>query len=290
MSRWRGLWVGALALLLPPVGLVHAGARPRLVALFAALGLAESALLTFSPPDSITMLALLLAASFATRVVAAPLAIGIARRMGGDRRPLLRRWYALPIWVGLLLTAMPDTWLGAGFDVYIVPSASMEPTLRVGERFFAHAPEIAGRAFRRGEVVVFRGRTDPGAEYVKRIIGLPGDIVQMRRGVLHLNGVPAPREPIGTEGARTRYRERLPHGGEHDILEVSDDGFADNTAEFRVPEGELFVLGDNRDDSLDSRSVGFVRIADVTARARFVLWGPDRARIGTRLDGSSLEP
>ena len=153
---------------------------------------------------------------------------------------------------------------------------------------FAHAPEPGPQGFRRGEVVVFRGRTDREVEYVKRIIGLPGDRVRMLGGVLHLNGVPVARERIGAEAdGRTRYREWIEPRRGHDILEMTDSGHYDNTAEFLVPDGHLFLLGDNRDNSLDSRAgvgFGYVPFADVTARARFILWGPDRARIGTRLD------
>ncbi len=288
MNRWRGVWVAVLAFVLPALGLIHAGAAWPVTAFFAALAVGESAILTFAPPDGVVAFAALLVGSLALRILAVVLAWRAARRWGAAPLPWPRRWYALPLWLGLLIVAMPDSWSGAGYDVYIVPSASMEPTLQVGERFFAHAPEIGSPGFRRGEVVVFRGHTDREVEYVKRIIGLPGDRVQMRGGVLHLNGVAVPRERIGgAANGRTRYREMLQPSHGHDILEMTDDGLYDNTAEFLVPDGHLFMLGDNRDDSLDSRatgSFGYVPFADVTARARFILWGPDRGRIGTRLN------
>jgi len=181
---------------------------------------------------------------------------------------------------------MPDSWVEGGYEVYIVPSASMEPTLRVGERFFAHAPN-PDAGFHRGEVIVFRTGPGEGVDYVKRVVGLAGDVVQMRAGILHINGAPVPREALGLQagGTATLYLETLPGGAAHEILEQTDDGYSDNTPEFHVPGGHLFMMGDNRDNSLDSRAtVGFVPVARVTARARFILWGPDRSRVGTRLD------
>ena len=288
MAAAHRVWVAILALFVPAVALIHAAASWSLAGIFAALAVGESAILTFAPPDGMVTFAALLLGSLAIRVLALVLTLRAERRWGAAPLPWPRRWYALPLWIGLLVAAMPDTWLGAGYDVYIVPSASMEPTLQIGERFFAHAPELGPPGFRRGEVVVFRGRTDREVEYVKRIIGLPGDRVRLLGGVLHLNGTAVPRERIGAEASgRTRYREQLDPQRGHDILEVTDDGQYDNTADFLVPDGHLFMLGDNRDDSLDSRATGgfgFVPFADVTARARFILWGPDRARIGTRLN------
>lgn len=287
MRRLRAFWIGLLAFVIPTLGLIQSGASWAMVALFAALHITESTILTFAPPDGVATLAALLAASLGSRAIAAVLALRAVRR-SPPPLPWPRRWYALPVWLGLLFVAMPDTWIGAGFDVYIVPSGSMEPTLRIGERFFARTQDHAPPGFRRGEILVFRVGPGEGVDYVKRLIGLPGDVVQLREGRLYLNGEALRREAIGPyPGGGTLYREALPGGAAHEILELGDDGHADNTAEFRVPEGHLFFLGDNRDNSLDSRmaeGMGFVPVARVTARARFVLWGPDRARIGARLD------
>lgn len=291
MRRLRTAWIGLLALVVPALGLIQAGAAWALVAVFAALMVAESAILTFWPPDSARALAALLGGSILSHLVALGLALRAIRR-APPPLPWPRRWFMLPVWLALLVAATPDTWLGAGFDVYIVPSASMEPTLRVGERFFAHAVDDANPELRRGEVLVFRVGPGDGVDYVKRLVGLPGDRVQMRGGVLHLDGAPVQRDRLGAytvEGGRQAvlYRETLPGGAAHEIVEFSDREYLDDTPEYRVPEGHLFFLGDSRDNSADSRiagAVGFVPAGRVQARARFIIWGPDRGRIGTRLD------
>jgi signal peptidase I len=151
-------------------------------------------------------------------------------------------------------------------------------------RIFASPPK-------RGDVAVFKLPRDGSTDYIKRIIGLPGDRVQMRSGILHLNGTPVRRELLGPytvegDGPRItvrRFREFLPAidsapGVAHDILEASDDAPLDNTPEFRVPAGHVFAMGDNRDNSLDSRAmnaVGFIPIENLVGRAEFIFFSVD---------------
>ena len=132
---------------------------------------------------------------------------------------------------------------------------------------------------------------DGSMDYIKRIIGLPGDRIQVRQGILHINGVAVRREFVGpytVEGDGPRitvrlFRETLPGvdgrpGVTHQILEATDDGPYDNTVEFRVPEGHVFAMGDNRDNSLDSRAmsaVGFIPIENLVGRAEFIFFSVD---------------
>lgn len=192
------------------------------------------------------------------------------------------------------------------FEPFNIPSGSMIPTLLVGDYLFvskysygyskysfpfAMAP-IDGRimedAPERGDVAVFRLPADPSVDYIKRIVGLPGDRIQVRSGVLHINGEPVERTRIddyrinpGTAGARTvrQYRERLPNGVDHRIIETAGDtGFLDNTPEFTVPDGNYFAMGDNRDGSQDSRvmnAVGFIPAENLIGRAEFLFWSID---------------
>ena len=170
---------------------------------------------------------------------------------------------------------------GALAEPFYVPSASMEPTLLIGDALLAtkfpygystaslpihvSLPET-GRVLaatpKRGDVVVFRWPGDRSQVWVKRVIGLPGDRVQLNGGVVWLNGVATTIKPEGlgaaeddnggSEPAR-RYVETLPDGTSHPIFKLFDNGRLDNTAEVTVPADHLFVMGDNRDNSADSR-------------------------------------
>jgi signal peptidase I len=200
---------------------------------------------------------------------------------------------------------------GAVAEQFYVPSPSMEPTLLIGDAFLASkypygygAASLpihvdftgSGRMFgampKRGDVVVFRWPGDRSQAWVKRVVGLPGDRVQMRQGVLHINGNPVALKPDGigrveddnggTEPAR-RYVETLPGGVSHTIFKMADNGRFDNTPEVTVPNDRLFVMGDNRDNSADSRvpvsegGVGLLPTDNLVGRAEAVLGSWDFA-------------
>jgi len=168
---------------------------------------------------------------------------------------------------------------------YSIPSRAMAPTIIAGDYVAAQLCAFADRLPERGEVAVFR-RPVGAEDYVKRVVGLPGDRVQMRGGTLYLNDAPVPRERVGDYRFPDRgetlvlYRETLPGGRNYQIVEMSDDGPLDNTALFVVPAGSVFVLGDNRDNSSDSRDFGFVPLDNLKDRPFVIWWSRDRSRIG----------
>jgi signal peptidase I len=130
---------------------------------------------------------------------------------------------------------------------------------------------------------VFRLPKDDTTDYIKRVIGLPGDRIQMIDGVLHINGVPVKRERIedfveNEEGRTTRvkrWRETLPNGVSYTTLDLIDNGFYDNTPEYNVPAGHYFMMGDNRDNSTDSRvlsQVGYVPLQNLVGKAQIIFF------------------
>ncbi len=190
------------------------------------------------------------------------------------------------------------------FEPFNIPSGSMKPTLLVGDYLFVSkysygysrysfpfgAVPIEGRVWgdtpKRGDVIVFKLPSDPGTDYIKRLIGLPGDKVQVAEGRLYINGKIVPRTRIGTTEteenggitALTIYEETLPGGIKHKIYEESDDASLDNTPEFEVPDGHYFMMGDNRDNSQDSRVmslVGFVPYEKLVGRAERLFFSID---------------
>ena len=193
------------------------------------------------------------------------------------------------------------------FEPFNIPSGSMVPTLLIGDYMFVNKMSYGysrysfpfsmggfdGRILEsqpeRGDVAVFRHPEKTEIDFVKRIVGLPGDRLQVKAGVLHINGDPVKRKRSGDytyyDNSRASfvtgrlYLETLPNGVEHPILETSGDtGWLDNTPEFVVPEGHFFAMGDNRDNSNDSRvlgDVGYVKMENLIGRASFFFFSVD---------------
>jgi len=188
------------------------------------------------------------------------------------------------------------------YEPFNIPSGSMIPTLLVGDYLFVSKssygyssfslpfslPLIKGRLFysepKRGDVMVFKLPTDTSIDYIKRIIGLPGDTVQLKNSVLYINDKPVKREKvddfiapngIGNYDRTPRYKETLANGKSYFTLEVTDKTIFDNTAVYTVPEDHFFAMGDNRDRSKDSRyldDVGFIPRNNLVGRAEFLFF------------------
>jgi signal peptidase I len=217
-------------------------------------------------------------------------------------KPSRRRRLAIIVILAVLIPIVLFATVGglllhtSGWAAFNMPSGSMMPSALPGDQFFVDKPAYADtRLPRRGDIIVFYSpknlipnqTSGQGAPFVKRVIGVPGDRVQMIAGVPSLNGVLLKQEALGEfqDPSRPlsrgkRIRETLPGGVSYEILKLRQDGTSDNTPVFVVPAGAYFVLGDNRDDSLDSRSVAgperrlgwYVPLADIIGQAKYVYW------------------
>lgn len=211
--------------------------------------------------------------------------------------------------IAVLLALLIRTFL---FEPFNIPSSSMKPTLEIGDYLFVYKPAYGysrhsfpfslapiagrmmdeGRAPQRGDVVVFKLPSNTRIDYIKRIIGTPGDTIQVIDGEVYLNRKKLPREPVGlkkiNEGSSTRvvheYIQTLPEGAMFSIYEEADNKPLDNTEEFVVPPGHYFMMGDNRDNSQDSRvmnMVGYVPVENFVGRASFIFFSTNgKANIG----------
>jgi len=203
------------------------------------------------------------------------------------------------IFQALLIAVVFRTFL---FQPFNIPSGSMKETLLVGDFLFVSKfsygythfslpfspPLFSGRIWgsepKRGDIVVFRLPKDDSVDYIKRVIGLPNDKIQMIGGVLHINGKPVERERVedfvetdaeGTTTRAKRWRETLPNGVSYTTLNLVDNSFYSNTPVYEVPPGHYFMMGDNRDNSQDSRvmsAVGYVPLENIIGRAQFIFF------------------
>jgi signal peptidase I len=201
----------------------------------------------------------------------------------------------------LLIALVIRTFL---FQPFNIPSGSMENTLLVGDYLFVEkfaygysrfsmpfgdmVPSI-GRVFgsvpNRGDVIVFKFPPDESTDYIKRLIGLPGDRIQMLNGQLYINDKAVPKvrvadyqEPDGFGGVNAvrRYQETLPNGKSYFVLDRDPDGPGDNTDVYIVPAGHYFMMGDNRDNSADSRTaVGYVPAENLVGKAELIFFSID---------------
>ena len=187
------------------------------------------------------------------------------------------------------------------FQPFNIPSESMKATLLVGDYLFVSkysygythyslpfsprlfSGRIFGSALKRGDVVVFRLPRDDSVDYIKRVVGLPGDKIQMIDGVLNINGTPVKRERVedyvsdedGVAQRVKQFRETLPNGVSYVTMDLTDNGFLDNTQVYTVPPDHYFMMGDNRDNSTDSRvlsQVGYVPFENLVGKAQIIFF------------------
>jgi len=184
------------------------------------------------------------------------------------------------------------------YQPFHIPSGSMKGSLLIGDYLFASKysygysrysfpfglPIFSGRIFesipKRGDVVIFRIPTNTNIDYIKRLVGLPGDKIQVKDSILYINGKAIPRRKVedftDEDGTKIpQYEETLPNGVKYLVLDEESRGQLDNTMVYTVPEGHYFCMGDNRDNSTDSRvlnHVGFVPAENIVGKAQMVFF------------------
>jgi len=193
------------------------------------------------------------------------------------------------------------------FEPFNIPSGSMKPNLLVGDFIFVskysygfsrHSlpfsiPLIPGKIFsstpERGDVVVFKTPENNRTDYIKRVIGLPGDKIEIKNGIIFINESEVLRKKLNdfidtdnkTSNKRVRMYNEYFFNKEINVLDITDNGIADNTQLFNVPENHFFVMGDNRDNSQDSRfmnTVGFIPFENLVGKAQFIFFSLENAR------------
>jgi signal peptidase I len=207
--------------------------------------------------------------------------------------------WLLPLFVSLVIAMVLRF---AVVQPFRIPSGSMQPTLQVGDYILASKwrygysrysaapfetllPEgrMNARAPQRGDIAVYRPVPEPERDFVSRVVGLPGDRLQMIGGVLHINGTPVAREDLGVvelsgEEGRSEsiqaWRETLPNGVSYTTFDRIPDGELDNTRVYEVPSGHFFMMGDDRDNAADSRVqviVGYVPLENFVGRVDHII-------------------
>ena len=289
----RALWGVILTLAAPGLGLIYTGLWWTGLALLViddALSLAALAVTrTYAPsPSPFQAILAILATAILFRLVAIVIVVRRLRRAAMARN----RWRR-SAWLAAALLAAASVAQDAalppfGWRSFSVPSGSMIPTLEIGDIFLADI-RTPGIRPPQGDVIVFTARDPAQTIFVKRVIGLSGDQIAVRQGHLTINGRPTPlrAEPgvMTEDGEARRYVETLPNGRDYAMQKLTDDGPMNDTPGYIVPPGNMFLMGDNRDNSMDSRALalrngatfGFVPVPDILGTASMLFWPPARA-------------
>ena len=288
VSHRRKWWLALLLHLLGWCGYLYVG-RPRRWFLFLFLQAFGLAIfwtgfwgLAFPPMGFL----ILMGGSIVVSLIMLVDVVRLAHKQPDYELRAYNRWWVYAIL--LMLGLGPGSWLFIAEDhfalrTFDIPSSSMTPTLQIGDHLIANALAYKKTDPERGDIAIFKLPSNPELDYVKRIVGLPGETIQMKDGQLFINDDPI-KQAIIEDGERKRLKETLPEGLSYHIHDLMPDNMMDNTPVYEVPKGHYFVLGDNRDNSTDSRvlhAVGYVPRANIFAKVTGIYLASDSDRTGT---------
>jgi signal peptidase I len=279
-----------LSLVCPGLGDFAKGRRWRVHWLTACFLLVQFGL--FIPPAGLALFGIAFALALLSLVIWLLSIISALQRTVGDAPA--PRWYHMAAYFAAVWasTALINSMPVGKWGMNTMSGGAQMPTILLGEDFAVWKDYFASREPQLGDVVVIYGVGERKVRNIKRVVGAPGDQIQMVKGRLVLNGSPVRKVLVAEHTAdRSRYfeyEETLPGGARYRIIEISDEGMLDNTPPVRVPVGHYFVLGDNRDNSLDSRvdlffigTKGVVPRDAIRDKPTIIVVSSDWHRIGT---------
>ncbi len=271
-KRRQPLIAGLLSFLVPGLGQVYNGRLPKGVLFFLIGCVIDIVPSVYGWATDFRGFVLLLLMPLAFRVVAAFEAFVQARQLRATRRRLYDRWY---VYVCVVVVALMLGFLGAsalgngGLEAVHVPAGSMMPAIHVGDRIMIHTRQYRKQLPKRGDIVLFTSPVGGSKDFIKRIVGLEGELIELKDKVVFINGTRLEEPYVVHLHAASFPAQATPR---------------DNMGPVKIPVGQVFVMGDNRDYSHDSRFFGPVPIKTIVGKALYLFWAEDRSRIGKRLE------
>jgi signal peptidase I len=280
MLKHRSKWVAAILSILTPSGLAQLyNVQPKKGAFFFASYWAII-LVTLFTGVALSFYAMCVLVFASILLIIASLVDSI--RSAGQPMQLkaFNRWYVYLLFYMVMIFSYASVKNIAVVESFKIPSAAMYPTIIIGDRIMVDKRETTRRELQRGDLIVFLYPADKNKSFFKRVIGFPGDRVRTEGTDLYLNGKKLAHVLVKSENEETVFSELL---GNHyyEVSYLPYRSFVDQ--EYVVPDGHLFMMGDNRDNSVDSREYGFVPMSDVTGRAAYIYWSTNFKRIGQSL-------